>query len=36
MDVTIADLFEDAEEAIMFLMTLLLKPKADAFIKRKC
>jgi hypothetical protein len=35
MDVSIAGLFEDAEEDIMFLMTLLLKSKADAFNKRK-
>jgi len=35
MDVTIAGLFEEAKEDIIFLMTLILRSKADTFNKRK-
>lgn len=34
MDVTIAGLFEDSKEEVMFLMNLFLKSKADAFNKQ--
>jgi hypothetical protein len=35
MDVSIAGLFEEAKEDIIFLMTLLLKSKAATFSKKK-